>query len=228
MTRKPSILAVDDEEDILTLLAYNLEKDGCAVTTTPSAEDALQRIQSSPPDLILLDVMLPGMSGIDLCKRLKSDDATRPIPVILLSARSEESDVVIGLELGADDYVTKPFKPRELIARIRAHLRRRSAPPSPEGTVTVEGLRIDPAQRSVTAGKKSLDLTFTEFEVLLTLARQPGRVFTRYQIVDAVRGGDYPVTDRSVDVQIAGLRKKLPDGDCIETVRGVGYRFRSR
>lgn len=227
MTGKPTILIVDDEEDILDLMVYNLEKEGYSVRKATSGETALDRLNKMPPDLVLLDVMLPGMSGTDLCKRIKGQEKTRHIPVILLTARSEETDIVIGLELGADDYITKPFRTRELLARIKAHFRRGQDAAASDGTLTIGNLVIDPARRSVTHSGKALDLTYTEFEVLQVLARSPGRVFSRYQIVDAVRGKDYPVTDRSVDVQITGLRKKLGSADCIETVRGVGYRFRS-
>lgn len=228
MSTKPTILVVDDEQDILDLIAYNLEKEGYVVRKAVTGEAAAEQLAKAAPDLVLLDVMLPGMSGIDLCKRIKSQEKTRQIPVILLTARSEETDVVVGLELGADDYITKPFRTRELLARIKAHLRRVQEPPADDNEIlTLENLKIDPTRRLVTLSNKALDLTYTEFEVLYVLARQPGRVFTRYQIVDAVRGKDYPVTDRSVDVQITGLRKKLGSTDYIETVRGVGYRFRS-
>lgn len=227
MSQKPSILVVDDEQDILDLIAYNLEKEGYSVRKATSGEAAQKLITESKPDLVLLDVMLPGISGVDLCKKLKNNEHTRNIPVVLLTARSEETDVVVGLELGADDYITKPFRTRELLARLKAHLRRGQDQPQSDGVLTVGKLSIDPARRLVTLAGKPLELTYTEFEVLQVLARQPGRVFTRYQIVDAVRGKDYPVTDRSVDVQITGLRKKLGAADYIETVRGVGYRFQA-
>jgi two-component system phosphate regulon response regulator PhoB len=224
---KEHILVVDDEEDILELLTYNLSREGYQVTGVLTGEDAIKKIRSIAFDLIVLDLMLPGIDGIEVTKTLKNDPKTRDIPIVMLTAKGEEADIVTGLELGADDYITKPFSPRILIARIRAVLRRKSEKPIDESAVIrIHDLEIDPGRRSVLVGGKLVDLTFTEFQILLTLARRPGWVFTRYNIVDAVRGDDYPVTDRSVDVQIVGLRKKLgPLGNYIETVRGVGYRF---
>jgi two-component system alkaline phosphatase synthesis response regulator PhoP len=174
--------------------------------------------------------MLPGADGLEVCKRLKNDPATVRIPIIMLTALCEEADIVTGLELGADDYVTKPFSPRVLMARVKAALRRieLSQPVDKnEELIAVHGISIDAARHKVEVDGADVTLTFTEFKVLQLLAGQPGRVFTRYQIVDAVHGDDYPVTDRSVDVQIVGLRKKLGDaGQHIETVRGIGYRFK--
>ena len=171
--------------------------------------------------------MLPGIDGLEVARRLRENSATRETPIVMLTAKGEEADIVTGLELGADDYVTKPFSPRILIARVKAVIRRRKGTSEAENDVlTVRELSIHTGQRHVTAKGRSLDLTYTEFQVLYFLARRPGWVFTRSQIVDAVRGDDYPVTDRSVDVQIVGLRKKLGSlGKYIETVRGVGYRF---
>ena len=225
---KENILVVDDEEDILELLTYNLTREGYQVTGALTGEDALKKIRSRDFDLIVLDLMLPGMDGLEVTKRLKNDPKAQNIPILMLSAKGEEADIVTGLELGADDYITKPFSPRVLIARIRAVLRRKSEKPVDDSAVIrIHALEIDPGRRSVLAGGKPIELTFTEFQVLLILAKRPGWVFTRSQIVDAVRGSDYPVTDRSVDVQIVGLRKKLKSfGKYIETVRGVGYRFR--
>jgi DNA-binding response OmpR family regulator len=174
--------------------------------------------------------MLPGMDGLELTRRLKSAPQTRDLPIVMLSAKGEEADIVAGLELGADDYITKPFSPRVVMARVRSVLRRRIQPPAEtDDVLRIHELVIHPGRRSVTADGVPLDLTFTEFQVLAFLARRPGWVFTRTQIVDAVRGDDYPVTDRSVDVQIVGLRKKMgPAGHYIETVRGVGYRFKEK
>jgi two-component system alkaline phosphatase synthesis response regulator PhoP len=170
--------------------------------------------------------MLPGIDGLEVARRLKENSGTRDTPIVMLTAKGEEADIVTGLELGADDYITKPFSPRILIARIKAVIRRRSGAEEEESDVlNVHELTIHTGRRHVTANGKSLDLTYTEFQVLYLLARRPGWVFTRSQIVDAVRGDDYPVTDRSVDVQIVGLRKKLGPLGYIETVRGVGYRF---
>jgi len=222
------ILAVDDEDDILELLEYNLKESGFAVTCVSTGEDAISTARRALPDLILLDLMLPGVDGLEVCRTLKRDSSTEHIPIIMITAKGAESDVVVGLELGADDYVTKPFSPRVLNARIRTVLRRKSAPPPEREELTKRGdITIDLDRREVLVKKKVIDLTFTEFEVLRLLARRPGRVYTRNQIIDAVKGPDYPVTDRAVDVQIAGLRKKLgAASDRIETVRGVGYRFK--
>jgi two-component system phosphate regulon response regulator PhoB len=224
---KEKILVVDDEEDILELVRYNLVREGYTVTCATSGEEALKASVSGSIDLIILDLMLPGIDGLEVARRLKENAATRETPIVMLTAKGEEADIVTGLELGADDYVTKPFSPRILIARIKAVIRRRSGAAEKESDVLkVHELTIHTGRRHVTANGKSLDLTYTEFQVLYFLARRPGWVFTRSQIVDAVRGDDYPVTDRSVDVQIVGLRKKLgPLGKYIETVRGVGYRF---
>lgn len=222
------ILVVDDEEDLLELIDYNLTKDGYRVECAASGETALEAARESVPDLIVLDLMLPGVVGLDVCKQLKADPRTQHIPIVMLTAKSEESDVVAGLELGADDYVTKPFSPRVLVARIRTVLRRKGKPQVEDGdTITIRELVIHPGRHEVLIDGKPIDLTFTEFRLLHFLARKPGWAFTRTQIVDAVRGEDYPVTERSVDVQVVGLRKKLGEmGSSIETVRGVGYRFK--
>ena len=225
---KERILVVDDEEDILELVRYNLAKEGYHVTGAITGEDALKKAGVEAFDLIVLDLMLPGIDGLEVTKKLKSNRATEQIPIVMLSAKGEEADIVTGLELGADDYITKPFSPKVLIARVRTALRRKNITPDDHvAVVNIHNLEIHPGRRSVLANGNPVDLTFTEFQVLYILARRPGWVFTRGQIVDAVRGGDYPVTDRSVDVQIVGLRKKLGScGKYIETVRGVGYRFR--
>jgi two-component system phosphate regulon response regulator PhoB len=172
--------------------------------------------------------MLPGLDGLSVCKRLKQDPRTKEIPIVMVTAKGEESDIVAGLELGAEDYVTKPFSPKVLIARVRTVLRRmEKGAVGEDETISIHDLVIHPGRHEVLVDGKPVDLTYTEFRVLHYLARRPGWVFTRYQIVDAVHGQDYPVTERSVDVQIAGLRKKLGHaGQYIDTVRGVGYRFR--
>lgn len=223
-----TILVVDDEEDILELIQYNLAREGYRITGATSGEQALNKVRSKSFDLIVLDLMLPGIDGLEVAKTLKKNKKTKDIPIVMLTAKGEEADVVTGLELGADDYITKPFSPRILVARIRAALRRKTSETDDAvGAIRIHGLEIDPRRRSVTAGGKPIDLTYTEFQVLYILALRPGWVYTRSQIVDKVRGSDYPVTDRSVDVQIVGLRKKLGNyGKHIETVRGVGYRFR--
>jgi len=219
---------VDDEEDILELLRYNLAKNGFNVTTATSGEDALKTTKTKTFDIILLDLMLPGIDGLDVCKEFKKNQSISSIPIIMLTAKGEEADIVAGLELGADDYVTKPFSPRVLISRIRAVLRRRGKTVTDENSpLRYDEMEIDPRRFKVFVKSSLVELTHTEFSILYFLAKKPGWVFTRYQIIDAIKGLDYPVTDRSVDVQVVGLRKKLGEyGDYIETVRGVGYRFR--
>jgi two-component system alkaline phosphatase synthesis response regulator PhoP len=222
------ILVVDDEEDLLELVNYNLSKEGFRVRPVTSGEEALAEARETLPDLIVLDLLLPAVDGLEVCRRLKSDPRTRHIPIIMLTAKSEESDMVAGLELGADDYVTKPFSPRVLLARVKAILRRKAkTAPDDDGAIRIRELTIHPGRHEVLLSGEPLELTYTEFRLLHFLARKPGWAFTRSQIVDAVKGEDYPVTERSVDVQVAGLRKKLGQfGAYIETVRGVGYRFK--
>jgi two-component system alkaline phosphatase synthesis response regulator PhoP len=222
------ILIVEDDCDIQELLSFNLKREGYSVLLADSGEDGLKSARAKLPDLILLDLMLPGADGLEVCRALQTDDKTRHIPVIMLTAKGEDIDIVTGLEVGATDYVVKPFSPKVLIARIRNALRRKSRDETEEDTVTkLAELTIDHGRYEVTADGKPLDLTPTEFQILLCLGRRPGWVFSRYQIVNEVRGEDTIITDRAVDVQIAGLRKKLGEyGNYIETVRGVGYRFR--
>jgi two-component system phosphate regulon response regulator PhoB len=225
---KERILVVDDEEDILELVRVNLSREGYQLALAASGEEALKKAGREAFDLIVLDLMLPGLDGLEVAKALKTDAKTKSVPIIMLTAKGEDADIVTGLEIGADDYVTKPFSPRVLTARVKAVLRRRSrAAVEDTKIIMAHELEIHPGRRAVIAGGAALDLTYTEFQLLSVLARRPGWVFTRSQIVDAVRGSDYPVTDRSVDVQVVGLRKKLGAyGNYIETVRGVGYRFR--
>lgn len=227
---KERILIVEDEEDIQELVRYNLAQDGYHAVVMATGEDALAEVLRNPPRLILLDLMLPGMGGLEVCKTLKSNPKTLNIPIIMLTARSEESDIIVGLELGAEDYITKPFSPKVLLARIRACLRRKMKEVPPDHVALhLDQLIIDPVRHQVTVAGQAVDLTATEFRVLHFLARKPGWVFTRQQIVDAVKGEDYAVTERSVDVQLVGLRRKLgPCAECIETIRGVGYRFKEQ
>jgi two-component system, OmpR family, alkaline phosphatase synthesis response regulator PhoP len=227
---KEHILIIEDEEDLLALVHYNLVREGYRVTCAVNGEEGLQAARQELPDLLLLDLMLPGIDGLEVCRRLRKDSQLQALPVIMLTARGEEADVVAGLELGADDYVTKPFSPRILLSRVRAVLRRRREEPPTDSAaevLNVHRLSIHPGRNEVLVEGVPVELTFTEFRVLHLLAARPGWVFTRYQIVNAVRGEDYSVTDRAVDVQIVGLRKKLGScGKYIETVRGVGYRFK--
>jgi len=223
------IVVIEDEEDIRELIRYNLDKAGYRVLAAHSGEDGLELVVNSMPDLIVLDLMLPGIDGLEVCRQLKKEPKTKDIPIVMVTARGEEPDVVSGLELGAEDYVSKPFSPKVLAARVRTVLRRSQAGEAdPQAILRHEQLLVNPQRREVAIGNERIELTNTEFKLLYFLLRQPGVVFTRDQIVEGVHGDDYPVTDRSVDVQVVGLRKKLLEyGQCIETVRGVGYRFKS-
>ncbi|MDA3798684.1 MAG: response regulator transcription factor [Kiritimatiellae bacterium] len=226
---KEKVLIIEDDEDIRELEIFNLKQEGWKVLEAETAEEGLESVKTTSPDIILLDLMLPGMSGLDFCRKIKSMNDYKSIPIIMVSAKGEESDIVTGLELGADDYVVKPFRPRELVARVRAVLRRKLEHiPADEEILRIGELEIHPGRHEVHYKSKKVDLTFTEFRILQIMAQRPGWVFTRYQLVDLIRGDDYPVTDRSVDVQIVGLRKKLGKAEkFIETVRGVGYRFKT-
>lgn len=226
---KESILVVDDEEDILELLQYNLSKEGYQVRCVPSGEEGLEVAKAEHPDLMILDLMLPGVDGLDVCKLLKNDPKTKMIPIIMLTAKGEEADVVTGLEMGADDYIVKPFSPRVVTARVKSVLRRNKINDNSdeESTLRIDDLTIHPGRHEVQVKGKLVDLTYTEFKLLQFLVRQKGWVFTRHQLVEGVHGDDYPVTERSIDVQIVGLRRKLGRyGKLVETVRGVGYRFK--
>lgn len=225
---KEKILVIDDEEDILELVRYNLEKDGYRVTCVYSAEEASEKLKEETPQLMLLDLMLPGISGLDFCKMLRSDPVYSNIPILMITAKEKDADIVTGLELGADDYLTKPFSPRILVARIRAILRRNKQDEASETSVIkLHDIVVNPVRHEVLLKGESLLLGPTEFAILHFMARRPGWVFSREQIINAVKGEDYPATGRSVDVQIVGLRKKLgTSGDMIETIRGIGYRIK--
>ncbi len=226
---KARILVIEDEEDILALIQYNLIKAGYRVECVTSGEEGVAKATALHPDLVILDLMLPGINGFEVCRRLRAEPGTADLPVIMLTAKGEDADIVSGLEIGADDYLTKPFSPQVLKARIQAVLRRRGqAGPEFSGQpVAVHDLVVDPGRGKVLVAGREVELTLTEFRLLQLLAGRPGWVFTRTQIVDAIRGEGYAVTDRAVDVQVVGLRKKLGDaGSYIETVRGVGYRFK--
>lgn len=224
------ILIIEDDEDIQTVIQYNLRKAG--FPNISSAEDGLtgfKMVAELKPDIILLDLMMPGLDGLSLCRRVKADSTLAAIPIIILTAKSSESDIVAGLEAGADDYVVKPFSLKVLIARIKSALRRAETASLTieRNSITSHGaLCIDAERRIVLVNDIPIVTTFSEFEVLLLLARNPGQIFSRNQIVNRVKGDDYPVTERAIDVQIAGIRKKLGNSaNLIETVRGVGYRF---
>jgi len=222
-----AILVVEDDADIRELLKFSLSKEGYKVAVCATAEEAEKVLAKSIPDLVLLDLMLPGKDGYTFCKELRANQKTALVPVMMVTARVEDADIVAGLEVGADDYVSKPFSPRVLSARVKAVLRRRAVEPGDEESILRRGpFEIDRLRHEIKIKGKLVELTLSEFKALELFCRRPGVVFSRYQIVDAVHGADYPVTDRSVDVLFVGLRKKLGTlGDLIETVRGVGYRM---
>jgi two-component system phosphate regulon response regulator PhoB len=226
---KGKILVVEDDLPIIELVRFNLEKEGYLVHAVSRGDEALKEIARVGPDLVLLDIMLPGLDGIDICKRLRMQDETRELPILMVTARNEDADIILGLELGADDYITKPFSPRVLIARVRALLRRRENSGNRErkgGRITLHDLTIDPQRHRAERNGTPLNLSLTEYRILEFLAANPGWVFSRSQIINTIKGDDYPVTERSVDVQILNLRKKLKEsGRFIETVRGIGYRM---
>lgn len=222
------IWVVEDEEDILALVYYTLVKEGFAVRGFSNGEEMLRALAEGRPDLFVLDLMLPGIDGLSICRQIKADSQLDSLPVIMLTAKGEEGDIVVGLNLGADDYIPKPFSPKVLIARVRAVLRRRERGAEPEGEVVRHGdLVIDLGRHEVKAAGLPLLLTASEFKILSLLASKPGRVFSRDQIINAVHDGYTAVTDRTVDVQIVSLRKKLGASQhCIETVRGIGYKLK--
>jgi two-component system phosphate regulon response regulator PhoB len=222
------ILVVDDEEDILELVGYNLEKSGYRVDRAETGEEALRMVSDRRPDLVILDLMLPGINGLEVCRILKANPKTVHLPILMLTAKGSESDVVRGFELGASDYVTKPFSTKILLARVRAALKKGAGPESkPTDAVRIHNLVVVPQRNFVSVDGKPIQLTLSEFRLLVLLARQPGVIFSRYQIVDQVRGENHSVTDRSVDVHVVSLRKKLGSaGHLVETVRGMGYRMK--
>ena len=228
MPKNLIILTVEDEPDIRELISFNLKKNGFSTISAENGELATSIAREQLPDLILLDLMLPGINGLDVCRILKSDPTTKNIPIIMLTALGQEENIIEGLDTGADDYITKPFSLQVLNARIKSVLRRYETKNDYENdkTIIINGIHINPRKRTVSINDRKLTLTFTEFQILYLLASHPGWVFTRYQIINKIRGENHPVTDRTVDFQIVGLRKKMGDkGKIIETIRGVGYRF---
>ena len=223
---KKHILIVDDEQDIRNLLKFNLDNENYKTILIEDGETAISEARKNNPDLIILDLMLPGIQGLDVCRILKNSDDTSNIPILMLTAKGEEVDIVKGLELGADDYVVKPFSVKVLLARVNNILKRK---PKPEKDSVLEfaNLIIHPGKHEVNIeGGEKVDLTFSEFKILFVLASHPNWVYTRNQLIDEIRGEDYPVTDRSIDFQIVGLRKKLKKASkYVQTVRGIGYRF---
>ena len=228
MLDSKNILVVEDDLDIRELISFNLQNEGHQVFEAKDGEAGIDKAREKLPDLILLDLMLPGIQGLDVCRIIKSDQETKETPIIMVTALGQEEDIVKGLETGADDYITKPFSIKVLIARVNAVLKRSiEVGEDKSKDILINGINIKTRSREVWVNKNLInDLTFSEFQILYLLAGHPGWVFTRYQIIDKIRGDNYPVTDRSVDFQIVGLRKKLGDaGKLIKTVRGVGYRF---
>ena len=222
-----TVLVIDDEKDLIELVRYNLEKEGFEVLSARDGPSGLEIARRVKTDLVMLDLMMPGMDGLEICRELRSDARTKALPLIMLTAKATEADRVVGLELGADDYVTKPFSPRELVARVKAVLRRASTQREPAAMVRCGELVIDINGHEVTYAGKSMPLTATEFRILQFLAERPNRVFTRDQIIDSALGRDTAIFDRTIDVHITALRRKLgAGGEHIETVRGFGYKFR--
>jgi len=225
--QKGTILVIDDEPDLLELVEFNLKKDGYEVIVAKNGQSGLEIAQKHVPDLIVLDLMMPGIDGLEVCRQLRGDTRTRQIPMIMLTAKSAEADRVVGLELGADDYVTKPFSPRELIARVRALLRRATTTQETPTVIRQGDLVIDLTRHEVTSAGKHVILTPTEFRILHFIVARPGRVLSRDQIIDAAVGNEMAVFDRTIDVHIAAIRRKLgKTGDRIETIRGFGYKWR--
>ena len=225
--KETSILIIEDDKDIVEMLSFHLKKNNYTILYSYNGEDGLTTARENNPDLILLDLMLPGIHGLDVCRIIKSDQKTKNIPIIMLTAMGQEDDIVKGLETGGDDYITKPFSLDIISARIKAVLRRSNIKKDKLiKSINIHGVIIRPRSREVIIDNKNINLTFTEFQILFLLASHPGWVFTRYQIIDKIRGDSYPVTDRSVDFQIVGLRKKIgKKGKHIMTIRGVGYKF---
>ena len=228
MMNRAKVVIIEDEPDIIEVMSYNLTREGFLVSASRNGVDGLSLVRNQSPALVLLDLMLPGIDGLSICQQLKSDPITRNISIIIVSAKGEESDVVIGLGLGADDYIAKPFSPRELLARVKAVLRRS---PRQEGhhkdRIQIKELMIDTVRHEVSISDVQVKLTATEFKLLFQLASQPGRAFSREQLLNRVVGDGVIVVDRNIDVHIRSVRKKLGDySQMIETIRGVGYRFK--
>lgn len=224
---QPTVLVVDDEQDILDLVDYNLEQAGYSVKTAMDGSEALEKIRKMTPDLVVLDLMLPGMDGKEVCRRIRQDETLRSTPIIMLTAKAEEVDRIVGFELGADDYLTKPFSPRELVLRVSAIIRRVKGKPESVSIIRFAGIVVDPERHRVEVEEKEVSLTATEFKLLYHLVSRAGRVQTREILLDEVWGYPYEGYARTVDTHIRRLRKKLGSlKDCIETIRGVGYRFR--
>ena len=228
MVQGSHIHVVEDEEDIARLIRYNLSLQGFQVSCSASGEEGLVIIEQEKVDLVLLDLMLPGIDGLEVCRQIKNDPKVASLPVIMVTAKGEEADIVRGLELGAEDYITKPFSPNVLVARVKTALRRLDEiSTDSDDLIVIRDLTVHPGKHEVLVSGTRVDLTASEFAILLCLSRKPGWVYTRAQIVESIRGHGYAVTDRTIDFQMVGLRKKLGAvANYIETIRGVGYRFR--
>jgi two-component system phosphate regulon response regulator PhoB len=226
------VLVVEDEDDLRDLLRYNLEREGMRISCAATGEDAIRMAEVDPPNVVLLDLMLPSMDGLEVCRTIRSNPNLAAVPIIMVTAKGEEADGVVGLEMGADDYVSKPFSPRVLLARVKSVLRRRGRAGAGEAAKVDTSMRfgeltIDPDRHEVWVADKQVQLTATEFRLLSLIAQRPGRVFTRQQIIDGIHGSHVVVTERSVDVQVVSLRRKLGKARSrVETVHGVGYRFK--
>jgi len=226
---KGTILVIDDEADLVELVRYSLVREGFHVMAANNGESGLRLADQKLPDLAVVDLMLPGIDGFEVCRRLRSATRTFKIPIIMLTAKAAESDRIVGLEIGADDYITKPFSPSELVARIKALLRRAAGFEQPLRLIKCGSLTIDLARHEVSCGNVRVDLTATEFRLLQMLAAHPGRVFSRSELIDGALGSNVAVLSRTIDVHLVALRKKLgKTGERIETVRGFGYRFRDK
>ena len=225
--KKGTVLVIDDEKDLIELVTYNLGKEGYDVIAADDGHSGLEVARKHRPDLVVLDLMMPGLDGLQVCQRLRSDSRTGNVPIIMLTAKATEADRVVGLEFGADDYITKPFSPREVVARVKAVLRRSTPRPEDRQLIRCGDLTIDVSGHEVAFRGERIALTATEFRILEFLANRPGRVFSRDEIIDAALGNETAVFDRTVDVHITAIRRKLgPGGDQLETVRGFGYKFR--
>ena len=222
---KETILVVEDDPDIVELLEYSLEREGYTVLAASDGEKGLSEARRRKPALVLLDLMLPGLDGRSICRALKEDGATKDIPVMMLTAKGEESDVVVGLEFGADDYVRKPFSPRELIARIRAVMRRSQPAPAVRSRIELGSVTLDKERHEVSVDDVPVTFTRSEFRLLWRLAKHPGRVYSRDELVESLTDGEAVILDRNIDVHVSSIRKKLGEhGGIVVTVRGVGYK----
>ncbi|MBM3970741.1 MAG: response regulator transcription factor [Planctomycetes bacterium] len=225
---KPKILIIEDERSLIDILSYNLSREGFDVSASSDGAEGLRRAQASVPDLVLLDLMLPGLDGLQICRQLRSDPKTQGIRILMVTAKSEEVDEIVGFNMGADDYVAKPFKIKPLISRIKALLRRPSVEPVSGEVISVAGIEVDRTLHTATLDGEEMQLTPTEFKMLWTLMRRPGRPYSRNELLDNARGEDANALERTIDVHVRSLRQKLGDRGClIETVRGIGYRFKA-